>query len=54
MEVFDQGLGEIIEISLHDAIEFVQGEVNPMVGDPVLRKIIGSYPLGTIPASNLF
>ena len=39
--------------SLQDLIELVEGEIDPMFGHPVLRKIIGSDLFGPVPFPHL-
>ena len=43
-----QGLKHDIKFALHDLIQFVQSQVNTMVRDPTLGKVIGSDAIGTV------
>ena len=33
---------DFVEVSLHNRIELVEGQVNPVVGDAVLRIVVGT------------
>src|ERR1700733_10390627 len=49
----DKRLRDLFELSLHDSIKFVECKIDAMIGDPVLRKIVGADSLGAIAASHL-
>ena len=42
-----EGGDEFVEVALEDLIETLQGEADPVVGDPVLLEVIGADLLGT-------
>ena len=37
-----QGVNHFIEIAFHDAVEIVERQADAVIGDPVLRKIVGA------------
>ena len=43
-----QRFGHIVERTAENFLEFIEGQVNPMVGKTALREVIGSYSLGAI------
>lgn len=43
--VFDQFAGDLFQISFHHPVEVVGGEVDPVVGNPVLGEVVGTDPL---------
>ena len=43
-----QRVGNLGHIAVHNEIDFVQGEIDAVIGDAALRKIIGADALGTI------
>ena len=50
--VVDQCIGDRLQISGDDLIEFVQREIDAMVGDPVLGKVVGANPLAAVPGAD--
>jgi len=38
--VVAEGTDQLAEIALHDLVELVEGETDPMIGDPVLRVVV--------------
>ena len=42
-----------LELSVHDRINLVQRQINPMVSDASLRKIVGANSFTAISGSNL-
>ena len=43
-----QCVADLGHIAVHDEIDFVQRQVDAVIGDAALRKIIGADALGTI------
>ena len=43
-----QRVGNLGHIAVHNEIDFLQGEINAVICDAALRKIIGADALGTI------
>src|SRR5260370_40830095 len=41
--------GDLIEVALNHLVELVQGQVDAVVGDPVLLEVVGADLLGTVP-----
>jgi len=39
---------DLVQFAHHHKVEIMQGEANPVVGDPVLRKIVGADTLVAI------
>ena len=48
-----QSVNHLVQFSADDTLQFVKGQVDAMVGHPPLRKIVGAYPLGSVPRSHL-
>src|SRR4051812_3415768 len=46
-----QGADQLVEIAFEDFGKAMQSQVDAMIGDPPLRKIIGADPLGAIARS---
>src|ERR1700677_2321723 len=44
---------QFVEIAVHDIVEFVQREIDAMVGDSALREVIGADAFGTIARADL-
>src|SRR5688572_2447202 len=44
---------ELVELSIHDLRQPVEGEIDAMVGHTALGKVIGADPLGAIAAADL-
>src|SRR4029078_693035 len=38
----------VVAIALDDVVALVEREIDPMVREPTLRKVVGADPLGTI------
>src|SRR5512145_1079044 len=43
---------EFADVAVHDGVHLVQREVDAVVGDPTLRKIVGADALGTVAAAD--
>ena len=43
-----QRTNQLIEVAVHDIVELVEREIDAMVGDSALRKIIGANTFGAI------
>jgi hypothetical protein len=39
LEMSGQGIGHFIQIPFHNAVQAVQGEIDAMIGDPILGKL---------------
>ena len=37
-----EGRNHFVQVAFHDAVEIVEGQADPMIGDAVLRKVIGA------------
>src|SRR5207245_1756360 len=49
LPVFPPQLGhQLVEIAVHDLVELVQGKIDPVIGDPVLREVVGANLGGPI------
>jgi hypothetical protein len=46
--ILNESIQDFFEVTVHDEIELVQGQTDAVVRQPVLRKIVGSDPLGAI------
>ncbi len=46
-------LHQLVDLALHDLVELVERQVDPMVGDPALRKVIGAYAFRAVAGSDL-
>ena len=44
--------GDIIDIAIHDLRDFIEREIDVMIGYAPLREIVGAYALGTIAAAH--
>src|SRR5580700_2040749 len=49
----DHGLPQFIAIAVHEAVEAVPGEADAVVGDAVLREIVGADAVGTVATADL-
>ena len=47
-----QRVYHLSKIALHDVIEFIQGQIDAVIGKPALGIVIGADALGAIPASD--
>ena len=43
---------ELLEVAVHDLVDLVQRQVDPVVGDSSLRKVVRADPLGPITAAD--
>ena len=48
-----QGVDEVVEVALHHAVDFVQRQVNPVVGHPALGEIVGPDAFAAVPRAHL-
>ena len=48
-----QRTNQLIEVAVHDIIELVQRQIDTVIGDAALRKIIGANAFGPVPGSDL-
>jgi hypothetical protein len=39
---------QLVEVAVHDRVDLVEGQVDPMVRDTALREIVGPDPLGAV------
>ena len=46
--VFDHRIGDGGDVPRHDRIEFVEGEVDAVVGEPILGEVVGADPLAAV------
>src|SRR4029077_10623749 len=46
-----QRLGELVEVSLQEPVELVDGQLDPVVGEPVLGEVVGADLLGPLAGS---
>ncbi len=46
--VFDHRIGDGGDVPRHDRIEFVEGEVDAVVGESVLGEVVGADPLAAV------
>ena len=46
-------VGELLEIALEDLVEPMNGQLDPMVGEPVLREVVGADLLGSVTGADL-
>ena len=46
-----QGADELIEVAVHHIGQLVQRQIDAVIGDASLRKIVGADALGAITAS---
>jgi hypothetical protein len=52
LEFTDQWLNNFIERTFHYFTQFIQSKIDPVIGDPSLRKVVGANTLGAIAATN--
>lgn len=50
--MFNQRVGEELNGTRYDLIQFVQSQVDAMIADAVFREIVGANPLATIARSH--
>src|ERR1043165_9361895 len=50
----DQGLPEVVAFAFDVAVEAVAGEVDAVVGDAVLREVVGTDAVAAVAAADLF
>ena len=48
-----EGVGQLVEVAHQDAVELVQGELDPVIGDPVLLVVVGPDLLRSAAAADL-
>ena len=48
-----QRANELVEVAVHDIVELVEGQIDAMVGDAALRKIVRANALGAIARADL-
>ena len=48
-----EGVDDVVQIAVHDLVEIVYRQADPVVGAAVLREVIGAYLLAAIPCSHL-
>ena len=49
----DQSIDQLIQIAVHDGLDLIQRQSDPVIGDPSLREIIGADPLTAVAAAHL-
>mmetsp|Transcript_23803 Transcript_23803/g.42889 ORF Transcript_23803/g.42889 Transcript_23803/m.42889 type:complete len:276 (+) Transcript_23803:2041-2868(+) len=49
LRIGGQRIDHIVQVALHDLIQLIKGQVDPVIRHAALRKIIGPDPLGPIP-----
>ena len=48
-----EGVDDVVQIAVHDLVEIVYRQADPVVGAAILREVIGAYLLAAIPCSHL-
>ncbi len=48
----NQRVDDFVELALHDAVQLVKREIDPMIGQPPLGEIIGADALTAIAAAD--
>ena len=48
-----QGIDHLAQVAFHNAVETVQGKTQAVVGEAVLREIIGAHALASVSAAHL-
>ena len=48
----DERLDHRIQSTFHDLTQFVDGEIDTVIGDPPLRIIVGADTFGAIPRAD--
>gem|GEM_PF-6636923 len=48
----DQGLDDGVQVSLHETFQLVQGEVDTVIGDAPLGKVIGANAFRAVAAAH--
>ena len=48
-----QRIDQLIELTLHDFRQAIEGQVDTMVGDPTLREVVGTNTLAAIARTDL-
>src|SRR5688572_2006292 len=43
---------QLVNLTIHDLVDLVEGEVDAMVGHPPLREIVGADALGAVAAAD--
>src|SRR3569623_1108785 len=51
--LIDERVDDVVEIALDDIFQFIQGEVDAVVGEAALWKIVGADALRTVAAAHL-
>src|SRR5436190_14443762 len=46
-------LGELLQVALEDPVELVHGQLDPVIGEPVLGEVVRPDLLGALAASDL-
>src|SRR5699024_4051621 len=49
-----QGADDSVQVAGHDVVEFVQRQVDAVVGDSALREVVGANAFGAIAAADQF
>ena len=37
-----KGIDDLVQASVHDSVDFIEGQPDPVVGDPALGKVVGA------------
>ena len=51
--LLDQRVEEMVEAALHDLVELVERQVDAVIGDAVLRVVVGADAFGTVTTADL-
>ena len=46
-------VNKLIEVAFEDCLKFIEGEVYPVICDPVLREIVRSYSSTSVAGADL-
>src|SRR5688572_17041589 len=49
----DQRVDDLFHFTLHDAVELVKRQVDPVIGAATLREVVGANALGAVAAADL-
>ena len=51
--VCQQSVDDIIQLSFHDTVELIDGQTDTVIGDAVLRIVVGTDLFGTVAGTDL-
>ena len=49
----DQAVNQLLEIAVHDCVDLIECQLDPVVGHTSLREVVGTDLLGTVAGTDL-